>query len=85
MINYNKLINNLETLKLDKMVTYLPNYLKSIEGKDISLTDFLYELTQKEIEFRAKSEVGNFLSQHGVKLRKFYSYAKLQEKKKTFL
>ena len=40
--------------------------------------------TQKEIEFRAKSEVGNFLSQHGVKLNKFYSYAKLQEKKKTF-
>ena len=31
---------------------YLPNYLKSIEGKDIALTDALYELTEKEIEFR---------------------------------
>ena len=52
MINYNKLINNLEILKLDKLVSYLPNYLKSIEGQDITLTDALYELTQKEIEFR---------------------------------
>ena len=52
MINYNKLINNLETLKLEKIVKYLPNYLKSIEGQDIALTDALYELTQKEIEFR---------------------------------
>ena len=52
MINYNKLINNLETLKLEKIANYLPNYLKSIEGQDIALTDALYELTQKEIEFR---------------------------------
>ena len=52
MINYTKLINNLEKLKLDKMVAYLPNYLKSIEDKDVSLTDSLYELTQREIEFR---------------------------------
>lgn len=52
MINYNKLINNLETLHLDKIMNYLPNYLKSIEGADITLTDALYELTQKEIEFR---------------------------------
>ena len=52
MLNYNKLINNLEILKLEKTVTYLPNYLKSIERKDIALTDALYELTEKEIEFR---------------------------------
>ena len=41
MINYNKLINNLEILKLNKLVSYLPNYLKSIEGQDITLTDAL--------------------------------------------
>ena len=52
MINYNKLLNNLETLRLDKMVSYLPNYLTAIEGKDIAFTDALFELTQKEIEFR---------------------------------
>lgn len=52
MINYNKLMNNLETLKLEKIVNYLPNYLKSIEGQDVPLIDTLFELTQKEIEFR---------------------------------
>ena len=30
MINYNKLLNNLETLKLEKMLYYLPNYLDCI-------------------------------------------------------
>ena len=34
------------------MVSYLPNYLTAIEGKDIAFTDALFELTQKEIEFR---------------------------------
>ena len=37
MINYNKLINDLEILKLDKMVTFLPNYLDSIKNQDISI------------------------------------------------
>ena len=41
MINYNKLMNNLETLKLDKMVTFLPNYLESIKEQDISIVDVL--------------------------------------------
>ena len=52
MINYNKLINNLETLKLDKMQSYLPNYLDSIKEKDISIVDILYKLTEEEIKYR---------------------------------
>jgi DNA replication protein DnaC len=52
MINYNKLLTNLETLKLDKMRNYIPNYLESIKGQDISLVDALYELTEREIEFK---------------------------------
>lgn len=44
MINYNKLMNNLETLKLDKMVNFLPNYLDSIKNQDISVIDILYRL-----------------------------------------
>lgn len=39
MINYNKLINNLEILKLDKMAIFLPNYLESIKAQDISIVD----------------------------------------------
>ena len=52
MINYNKLLNNLEILKLDKMLTYLPNYLDSIKDKDISIVDILYNLTEQEIAYR---------------------------------
>lgn len=52
MINYNKLLNNLEILKLDKILTYLPNYLDSIKDKDISIVDILYNLTEQEIAYR---------------------------------
>jgi len=52
MINYNKTLNNLETLKLEKMREYLPKYLEQIKGTNITITDALYELTSKEIEFK---------------------------------
>lgn len=52
MINYNKLLNNLEILKLEKMLNYLPNYLDSIKGQDISIVDVLYDLTEQEIQYR---------------------------------
>lgn len=51
MNNYTKLLNNLELLKLDKIKDYYPNYIENIK-KDISLTDMLLELTNKEIEYR---------------------------------
>lgn len=52
MSNYNKLLNNLETLKMDKMRNYLPNYLETIASQDISFVDAMLELTEKEIEFK---------------------------------
>lgn len=52
MINYNKLLNNLEILKLEKMLNYLPNYLDSKKGQDISIIDVLYNLTEQEIQYR---------------------------------
>ena len=52
MINYNKLMNNLETLKLDKMVSFLPNYLESIKNEDVSIVDILYRLTEEENKYR---------------------------------
>ena len=52
MTNYNKLINNLENLKLDKMSIFLPNYLESIKTQDISIVDILYRLTEEEIKYR---------------------------------
>ena len=52
MINYNKLLNNLEVLKLEKMLNYLPNYLDSIKGQDVSIVDVLYNITEQEIQYR---------------------------------
>ena len=52
MINYNKLMNNLEILKLDKMVNFLPFYLESIKEQDISIVDILYKLTEGKIMYR---------------------------------
>lgn len=52
MNNYNKLLNNFELLKLDKIKEYYPTYIENASKNDISLTDMLYELTNKEIEYR---------------------------------
>ena len=49
---YNEVINNLQKLKLDKMSTYLSTYLDEINKNSISFIDALYELTNKEIEFK---------------------------------
>jgi len=50
--NYNQLLNNLETLKLEKMRSFLPGYLDAISGKDVPLADAMLELTNKELEFQ---------------------------------
>ncbi|MBS4040699.1 MAG: IS21-like element helper ATPase IstB [Flavobacteriales bacterium] len=52
MSSYTKLLNNLESLKLDKFRAFLPNYLGEISKRDIPFTDALLELTEKELEFR---------------------------------
>ena len=52
MSNYNKLLNNFEKLKLDKIKQLYPNYIETITKGDFTLTDALYELTEKEIEYR---------------------------------
>jgi DNA replication protein DnaC len=52
MTNYNRLINNLSILKMDKLVSYMPAFLDYLKDKDISFIDAMAELTEKEIEFR---------------------------------
>lgn len=52
MSNYNKVLNNLEALKLEKFRSYLPNYLEEITKKEIPFTEALLELTEKELDFR---------------------------------
>ena len=52
MNDYNKLLNNFELLKLDKMKDYYPNYVETAAKRNKSLTEALLELTEKEIEYR---------------------------------
>lgn len=52
MSSYNKLLNNLEALKLEKFRSFLPNYIEAIANENISFTDALLKLTEKELEFR---------------------------------
>lgn len=52
MSNYNKLLNNLESLKLEKFRSFLPNFLEEITKKEIPFTEALLELTEKELLFR---------------------------------
>jgi len=54
MTNYNKLLNNLDKLKLEKFRTFIPSYLDEANKNNINLVDALYTLTEKEIEFRDK-------------------------------
>lgn len=46
---YAKLLNNLETLKLEKMYSYVPAYLDKVAKDDISVLEALVHLTDKEI------------------------------------
>lgn len=48
MNNYNKLLNNLETLKLDKIKDYYPNYVDKATKNNLSITDALLELTNRK-------------------------------------
>ena len=50
MSNYNKLLNNLETLKLDKTKENIDIYADVINNKKIDFINSLYELTSLEVE-----------------------------------
>ena len=50
--NYNKLINNLEVLKLDKIKEYLDTYITYINEGKKDIVEALYELTTFERDLR---------------------------------
>lgn len=52
MNEYNKLLRNLETLQMDKIREFYPKYIEMTTNKEKTLTEALYELTEKEIEYR---------------------------------
>lgn len=57
MSNYYKLINNLETLKLQQIRHNLDRYLEVISSEDKSVIDALYELSQLEIQAQRERAV----------------------------
>lgn len=50
---YAKLINNLETLKMEKSVSYIKDYLDVIAKEETGFVEALTHLTDVEIEYRA--------------------------------
>lgn len=52
MSKYVSVINNLNSLKLNTIVEYLPGYIDAQKQNNLSLIDILYDLTNKELEFR---------------------------------
>ena len=50
--NYEKILNNLDHLKLITMKEYLPNYLDALKKSDIGFIEALLEFTAKEIKYR---------------------------------
>ncbi len=52
MSKYVELNNNLEALKLSRIIDLLPNVLNDANTENISLVDILYNLTSEEIKFR---------------------------------
>ena len=59
MTNYNKLINNLEELKLTQVKDNLYIYADLVSKKEKNFVDALYELTEKEKTFRAERLMNN--------------------------
>ena len=52
MNNYNKLINNLDILGLNKFVEYLDNYIEYINNGSKTIINALYELSEYECNIR---------------------------------
>ena len=54
MNNYNNLINNLDTLGLNKFIEHLDNYIEYINNGSKTLIDALYELSEYECNMRVE-------------------------------
>ena len=59
MNNYNKLLNNLETLKLNKIRENIDEYIDLINNKKKSFIDSLYELTNFEINVMEEKRISH--------------------------
>lgn len=73
--NYNKLLNNLEELKLTALKENLPVYADMVSNKEKSFIEAMYELTDKERTFRRERLMNNSVKTAGFPyLKKFDDY-----------
>jgi DNA replication protein DnaC len=63
---YQKLLDNLEALKLEKMYSYIPGYLDSISKDDVPIIDAMVHLTEKELVFRTERATKTQITVSGV-------------------
>ena len=74
MNNYNKLINNLETLKLFKFKDKLDDYIDLNNNKQKTIIDAIYELTELEIDSLKEKMIA-----HSIQFAGFPFYKTLDE------
>lgn len=74
MNNYNRLLNNLETLKLLKIKDNIDSYIDLINNKKKDIVDSLYELTNLEIEILNDKRI-----QHSIQFAGFPYQKTLEE------
>lgn len=72
MNNYNKLLNNLETLKLDKIKENLDNYIDLVNNKKKDFVECLYELTNLEIEMLNEKRIQHSIQFAGFPFQKTF-------------
>lgn len=74
MSNYNKMINNLETLKLLKIRENIDKYVDLVNGKKKDFVDSIYELTKSEISLLEDKK-----REHSIRFAGFPFYKSLDD------
>lgn len=65
MSNYNKLLNNLDDLKLFKMKENIDTYINLINEKQKDIVDSFYELTNLELSFKRERAINALIKMAG--------------------
>ena len=76
---FSNVVDNLNTLKLDKMASCLSEYIDRINKENIPFLDELYELTKLEIANKAERS-----SQFNIRIAHFPYYRTLEDFDFTF-
>lgn len=76
---FSNVVDNLNTLKLDKMASCLSEYIDRINKENIPFLDALYELTKLEIANKAERS-----SQFNIRIAHFPYYRTLEDFDFTF-